>query len=536
MQVKDFLRYVSRLTGTELKGEDEIDLQNLERVLSEDTRTIDCSQFNELLLMVHKDRVEQPFFDHFFGSNCTVGAIPGGVEKFQITAMLLYGNFVFAYRRLSRIKDQMEFQREIAANSPRASSGEAFFATRRPKLLDIDRIQRDFTPFVGYLSANEVRADFARCKLLLIAAAAAGPAASWDDFTATIREMAGHDEIASLETIIRNFRGTKPEAGPEGLPCFLQQSLNQLEQLSRRVHSVRARAARNQDTYLTWDHMDVYFATSMRKPWEYKDLFDFISALMTSDELRELNLRYFDPTQAYMENRVNKGLVEALMLKRAACTVYSVQDADTLGKDSELASTLAQGKPVIAYVPRLDIQERTQQLMKEDPAALLDRLRFVLYADEKFSQRLTADLIGTVDRVEDALKRYCGKRIWPSLFEEEAMGVFRNETNQDLQRFCTVIASAEQAIYDSRAATLSQSHPLAIQVNLETGVANGVLVVRTIGDCAQLLRRVLLGEMEFWLEEADGMWHLRERISGCIYRVVTNKRKLNNCFWNFYLR
>jgi hypothetical protein len=28
----------------------------------------------------------------------------------------------------------------------------------------------------------------------------------------------------------------------------------------------------------------------------------------------------------------------------------------------------------------------------------------------------------------------------------------------------------------------------------------------------------------------------RERISGCVYRVVTKDRKLTNCFWNFYRR
>jgi hypothetical protein len=47
---------------------------------------------------------------------------------------------------------------------------------------------------------------------------------------------------------------------------------------------------------------------------------------------------------------------------------------------------------------------------------------------------------------------------------------------------------------------------------------------------------MLLSSMDFLIEEADGMWYLKERISGCIYRVVTNDRKLNNCFWNFYLR
>ena len=42
--------------------------------------------------------------------------------------------------------------------------------------------------------------------------------------------------------------------------------------------------------------------------------------------------------------------------------------------------------------------------------------------------------------------------------------------------------------------------------------------------------------MQFSVEEENGMWYLREQISECIYRVVTNDRKLNNCFWNFYLR
>jgi hypothetical protein len=125
--------------------------------------------------------------------------------------------------------------------------------------------------------------------------------------------------------------------------------------------------------------MDVYFATSMRRAWEYKDLFDFIDELMSRPELKDLNIRYFDPTQCYTANRVNKGLVEALMLKRARCTVYSVQDTDTLGKDSELASTLAQGKPVIAYIPEIQVENHSHVLAREDPGVVFERLRFVLY-------------------------------------------------------------------------------------------------------------------------------------------------------------
>jgi hypothetical protein len=257
---------------------------------------------------------------------------------------------------------------------------------------------------------------------------------------------------------------------------------------------------------------------------------------MASDDLTDLNLRYFDPTQAYTDNRINKGLVEALMLKRARCTVYSVQDTDTLGKDSELASTLAQGKPVIAFIPDVDLETRAGQLADEDPATILERLQFVLYADERLAQRLGAEEYDLVGRVQDQLAEYCTRRVWLSLPDEGAASRFRASLGQDLVVFCRLLAKSETAVYDKRAQTLKEAHPLALQVNLATGVANGVLVVRSIPDCAALLRRILLSDMEFTLEEKDEMWFLRERISGCIYRVVTNDRKLNNCFWNFYLR
>jgi hypothetical protein len=386
------------------------------------------------------------------------------------------------------------------------------------------------------LSAGEVRADFRRCELLLTAAREAGPAATWEQYLDQVRIMTDQREQGPLEAIVANYKVKNAYPDVLQFSCFLRDSFHLLGELNQEVDTIRRRATRNQDTYLTWDHMDVYFATSMRKAWEYKDLYSFIERLMSSDELKELDLRYFDPTQAFTENRVNKGLVEALMLKRARCTEYSVQDTDTLGKDSELASTLAQGKPVIAYIPDLEPEERARQLQLEDPATILERLRFVLYADEHLAQHLSDEEYGTVDRVQDELDRYSGRRIWSSIQDEDAVQAFRDTTAQDLERFCHVIAKSEKAVYDKRASTLRESHPLAIQVNLDTGVANGVLVVRTISDCVSLLRRILLAEMDFSVEEENGMWYLREKISGCIYRVVTNDRKLNNCFWNFYLR
>lgn len=89
--------------------------------------------------------------------------------------------------------------------------------------------------------------------------------------------------------------------------------------------------------------------------------------------------------------------------------------------------------------------------------------------------------------------------------------------------------------YDRRAETLQKSHPLGIQVNLNTGVANGVLVVRSVPDCAKLVRRIVTKTLELELEESKQYTVLREKISRCIFRVMTADAMLTNTFWNFYL-
>jgi hypothetical protein len=536
LESEEFIRQVQWLTGSEVKGHKQIDQESLAAILRDDSTPLDCSHLNELLLLVHKDRVERPFFHHFFGPDCAVGRIPACVADFQKAALLLYGNFVFAYRTLSRLKDPDEFADKLASICKDPKSELEALRNRRRKLLEVDRISRDLTPFVGYLSMRNVPEDLRSCEFLLTAVKAVEPAADWDRYVALVGEMANPEDCEPLLEIVRNYRACAPEADLSEFRKFLEQSFELLNCRKAEVQQVRGRAAKNQDVYLTWDHMDVYFATSMRKAWEYMDLYDFIEQLMASEEFRDLGVRYFDPTQAYTDNRINKGLVEALMLKRARCTVYSVQDTDTLGKDSELASTLAQGKPVIAYVPDVDVGRRATQLFAEDPVTVLERMRFVLYADDQLAERLTDKEYELVSRVQDDLAEHCSKRIWLSIPDGNAAARLRDSLGDELLDFCRIVARSEKAVYDKRARTLKDSHPLALQVNLATGVANGVLVVRTIPECAALLRRILLSDMEFALEEKDGMWSLREKISGCIHRVVTNDRKLNNCFWNFYLR
>jgi hypothetical protein len=532
-----FIRLAERLTGTPVKDVTATDRGILNGLLGDDARPIGHSQLNELLLLVNKDRMERAFFDHFFAGAATVGTLEAGVLKFQTTAMLRFGNFIHAYRVLARADSVDEIQEALAEWAALPDELAARFGERSPKLVDIDLIPREQTSLVGYISAGEVVAEDERCAFLRtqLPAAAALPAAAWPVFEEAVLAAAGVAERPALKVLLANYRKRNAGATVAQFAAHLEGVAPVLNANAARLASVRTTATRNQDIYLTWDHMDVYFATSMRKRWEFEDLLDFVNGLMADPALGALNLRHFDPTQAFTKDRVDKGLVESLMLKRAKCTVYSVQDTDTLGKDSELAATLAQGKPVIAYVPAIDVETRAAQLAAEDPSTVQDRLRFVLYADDQFAQSVAPDDF-TFVRGFQAIEQFERDRVWRTVPDPGAVAAFRAAHGADLARLCRIVAAAEARIYDRRARTLKVSHPLGIQVNLATGVANGVLVVRTIPQCADLLRRVVTNALEFELRESQSMWYLEEKVSGCVYRVVSKDRKLTNCFWNFYRR
>jgi len=100
----------------------------------------------------------------------------------------------------------------------------------------------------------------------------------------------------------------------------------------------------------------------------------------------------------------------------------------------------------------------------------------------------------------------------------------------DIETLRARVTDRIMAHYDRRAQTLKESHPLAIQVNLATGVANGVLVVRNAADCASLVRGIVTGTLEFDLDRTDECTVLREKISGCIFRVMTSDNMLTNTF------
>ncbi|HEY3927677.1 MAG TPA: hypothetical protein VGL89_04845, partial [Candidatus Koribacter sp.] len=319
----------------------------------------------------------------------------------------------------------------------------------------------------SYLSTGII-AEALRAELLTACIGNLPAKGKRSDLEELIREVSKPDEAPSVIALLDKLEIRKTV--PESARAYLKNVTPKLKQRKARLDDVQARGIKNQDVYLTWDEMDVYFATSMRKAWEYEDLYDFIKELMSSPHVSDLAIRFFDPTQSYTPSRIDKGIVESLMLKRAKCTVYSVQDTDTLSKDSELAATLAQGKPVIAYIPTIDVKKRKKELIKQDPISTFERLRFILYADEKFSDVVPQEDVKFVQGYDQLLK-YRNAAPFSSIPDEKRAKEFRELQHTNLERLCQIIAESEKRIYDKRSDTLKTYHPLALQVNLRTTMA-----------------------------------------------------------------
>jgi hypothetical protein len=192
-------------------------------------------------------------------------------------------------------------------------------------------------------------------------------------------------------------------------------------------------------------------------------------------------------------------------------------------QDSELATTLVQGKPVIAYVPSLknfdDFETNVYEMFRE------------VYPED-----------ANIDKaLMDMMQLYYPEGAWS---DERVRHWLRKPSDIDSRMATKLIFDKANELYDKRAEVLRKHHPLGLQIDLSTGVANGVLVVRTIAGCAKVLRAILLRTWEFDIEEPEADPHapdrgegatvLRERMTGCILRAVTEDDVLTNTFWNFY--
>ncbi len=491
-------------------------------------------EFNELLLLLNQRRIERPFFEFFFLNRDPrqsedvqmkpVGTLPfrtlnDSITRFRGFAMLCFGNFRFAFRRLSEEKDPSEFMKRLYPWVHDSGVETAKLQNRQEPIAPLrntgDEIGADKTWLLGYISTAGVKSDEAALN--------------------AVRDSGENPKVVDALT-------------------------EQLLKLTTEQEETQRKGKRNTVKYLTWDYLDVYVATSMRYAWEFGETYNFVKSVF-EDELKGLGgIRWFDPTQSYCESVIDKGLLEGLMLRRAKCTIYMAQEGDTLGKDSELAATLAQGKPVIAYVPQ-HTEDKLEEFGRElelRPIRYFRQRLLTLIADGFFDKpdnrrtvsRLASSLglkVGDdrtsmnlfVKSVLEPLDKFYESQQFQIIGDEETS--FRRQHKANTTQAARFLAAVESRAADNRADTIKTKHPLGMQVHLERGVANGVLVARTAKECASLVKGVLTRDMQFditYVTEPVTYRRfasvLQESVTKSRFRVVTTDDCLTNSFWNFY--
>jgi hypothetical protein len=468
------------------------------------------AKLNQILQLIGADVVTADFFDAFWRGGAGDGKFfKKGLARFRGYAMLVYGSFSYAFKRLGRSR-----LTEILQLLGDWGRPEGWHVSRIRDRAHGTTLRQPIDPkqtwHVGYLSSGLLKEDLAMATIL---------GKVRDGRALTSEEKTKYDGLPDEEKKWWKKGGQ------------LARAMNELARLETELNAVRAIGTANTTAYLAANHIDVYVATSMRERAEYEAAAKFLKDVRASRHLRPLkDVTFFDPTDSFASDRIDKGLVEALMLRRAGCTIYMVQETDTLGKDSELAATLALGKAVIAYVPaKVDtkIFSESQAHLYRRAAMLLPEGRF-----EPQEEQAVIEALGHMQRARSALRLGGDANRTLTARQERAIAFLASAT-----------IAAEQKALDNRAKFLHSGHPLALQVAHRTGVANGVLVVRDPDACAKLVYQALTFGFEFEIRQSEVKTDGRpsgtvliERISACPFRVVTAHEVLTNSFWTRYIR
>ncbi len=458
--------------------------------------SLDYEQFNEILLLFNQDRISKDFFKYFFrGGKLNLEILKDGIVEFRGLSILNFGNFKFTFKRFSKMRKK-EIDNHFNKSHISPNTLELTYKNRQNPIISINKINKENTWYLGYISSTLVQ-----------------------------------KESKYLKEILEDYED------PEEFEPYK----NILIKLDNEIKENREKGIHNTNAYLIWDYIDVYIATSMRKNCDFEETFETIKEIFTNSLIKDLKIRYFDPTQSYCELNRDKGLIEGLMLKRAKCTIYMVQESDTFGKVSELASTLAQKKPVIAFIPDYNKEELCVKIKKYPLEYIKERI-FIFKAENVFDDieilnELDKDLYELNEIFDKYIKEYEAYRLeQPFSLWIDKEEQFKTQ-NTNFKEICEILAIFAKKYWDKRANTLKHYHPLGMQIDLDSGVANGVLVVRRVDICVKILKGILSNSLDFEIKHFDdGYTGLIETQSDSLYRIVTDNELLTNSFWNFFYK
>lgn len=344
------------------------DTRIFERLARLDEEPLSKEQFNQLLILGKESPVSDEFFSYYWLEDplehpYPVGRLPGfskkwvtknsaivsldhlkwGLYRLYVDSLLYFGHIRVAYRQLR------------ALNKPELV---AFFAARR---FDTVRI-RQRGPAIPL---NDIPKDD-RYLISEMACKSYGedPAVHGDLKSSLSAAFGNHEKAGGGRTTVRRLLQIAPPTYGERQNEFefsatevLEEEIASREELDAKLVPVVARFFKARDAaldntryYLSMaDDLDVYVATSMRGRDDFRNMAAACDTIFQDPRLRDLHLRYFDPTLSAAAGHEDKGIIECLMVKCAKTLVYCAGDRESYGKDAEAAMALSQGKPVIFY-------------------------------------------------------------------------------------------------------------------------------------------------------------------------------------------
>jgi transcriptional regulator with XRE-family HTH domain len=521
---------------------------------------------NSLLVYYDLRPMTEEFFSRYFSEDATKSpaSLAKAVRKFQAEAIRLFSTFGEAYDRLN------EPGRLVKHLEPLKHRTLDHYRNRRPWDV-IETISQERLPDLGYISAARARQESGERTMVseFLKALADKVDTEKGNAVTTYSEK----RRRKMSSLLRKFNSQlqhdlmSPLFSPDA--DAIRREAAALAPKDKadldRIEKTQSQAQRNLARYLSADYLDVYVATSMRTDADFISVSAFTDSLFKHDELRALKLRFFDPTQSWIEDRVAKGLVEALMLRRSALTIYMAQKGDTFGKDSEASVALGQGKPVVVYVPKLswpdggvDSEELTAKSRSEleaivsaegdaddkepdptvDEQALVARI-LTLRLHRLDLQSIAAlvrlhwadfDLYGEDNRIQQEPER-AKYRAWLDDVRQGKVDLAETPSiRHHLERILVAVATR----FEQRAKLFREQHPLALQVIVSTGVLNGMLVARSADLCARLVASLLRNDQELELVDDDHNYRLVDRLTGSVIRVISRHSLIVNAFTAFY--
>lgn len=579
LQRFEFEEVMAELVGfsVTLDGHDESSVTVVEKSIADlfeksasDRQTLD--RLNSILVFYGPIPITEQFFSRYFTAQAfsSTAAFERAIKGYQEDAVRLFSTLAEAYRQFNTTKELRDLLAPIQPQDIKRY-------TERREWDDIEEIPDDRLPDLGYISAARVKQESKERETLK---------KFLEGLAEDIRKKGklAIEDISTkqrkrMDSLLRKFESKIPHGlfsplfapDPDELVREAARIAPKTEQELARMQTTQETAMRNLARYLAADYLDLYVATSMRSDADFVSVNHFVRTLFKHERVRSFKLRFFNPTQSWVDDRIAKGLVEALMLRRADVTIYMAQKSDTFGKDSEASVALGQGKPVIVYVPKLILPDGTdtERLFKRPRAELISLLDEADRSDiddtvddqvivsrilHSCLEKVTDDELGEIarqiwadfdlhaeaDRIEDpnqkpeatgALRADYRKWLDAVLANKQSPHSFKQLRPQVIGIF---VANAIR--FEQRAKVFREIHPLALQVILSSGVLNGIIVGRSVDHCAEILANLIQNDLKLELTKDENNYRLIEKVTGSTIRVVSRHRLLRHAFQNFYGR